>query len=157
MTTQTLTLRRTFNAPRERIYEAFTRTDALMRWFGPRGMSVPIAELDVRVGGRYRLEIHGEDGVHVLSGEYRELAPPEKLVFTWVWAQGVMAGVESTVTITLTALPTGTELTLVHAGLPSEEMRTAHSQGWSSTWDCLDDMLAGKPKTPKLHTGRPSG
>jgi uncharacterized protein YndB with AHSA1/START domain len=148
MSALTVTLTRTFNASRERVFEAFTKADALMSWFGPKGLSVPTATLDVRVGGRYRIEMHGDEGVYVLSGEYREVIPPERLVFTWVWAQGDMAGVETLVSITLAAKGALTELTLVHSGLPSAAMQDAHNQGWNSSWTCLDDMLAGKPKVP---------
>jgi glutathione S-transferase len=95
--------------------------------------------------------MHGDDSgdVMVLSGEYREVAPPEKLVFTWVWAQGEMAGVESVVSVTLKPKPGGTELTLQHAGLPTGRAVEMHAMGWNSTWDCLDDHLADKPKVPQ--------
>jgi glutathione S-transferase len=106
--------------------------------------------VDLRVGGRYRVEMHGEDSgdVMVLTGEYREIVPPEKLVFTWTWAQGDMAGVETVVSITLKPKPGGTELALTHAGLPTPKATQMHEMGWVSTWECMDDFFAGKPKQP---------
>jgi len=150
MTTHTLQLTRFFKAPRERIFAALTQSDTLVHWFGPRNCTCPSIALDLRIGGRYRVEMHGEDSgdVFVLTGEYREIAPPEKLVFTWIWAQGDMAGVETVVSVTLKPKPGGTELTLQHAGLPTPRALEMHSQGWVSTWDCLDDYLIDKQKTP---------
>jgi glutathione S-transferase len=151
MNPDTLQLTRFFKAPREKVFDAFTQSSQLMRWFGPRGCTCPSVALDARVGGRYRVEMHGDDSgdVMVLSGEYREVSPPEKLVFTWVWAQGDMAGVESVVSITLKPKPGGTELTLQHSGLPTGRAVEMHAMGWNSTWDCLDDHLADKPKVPQ--------
>jgi glutathione S-transferase len=150
MNADTLQLTRFFKAPREKIFEAFTKSAALVNWFGPRNCTCPSIAVDLRVGGRYRVEMHGEDSgdVFVLSGEYREIVPPEKLVFTWTWAQGDMAGVETVVSVTLKPKPGGTELTLQHAGLPTPRALEMHSQGWTSSWDCLDDYIADKPKTP---------
>jgi glutathione S-transferase len=152
MTTETLTLTRLVKAPRERVFEAFTKAEVLMQWFGHKGLTVPVAALDVRVGGRYRLEMHGEEGIYILGGEYREVLPPEKLVFTWVWEQGPIPGVETLVTITFAVKGKDTELTLVHSGIPTPEMITAHSSGWTSTLDCLDEMLDGRPKVPKMRS-----
>ena len=149
MSTDTLRLTRTFRAPPEKIFEAFVRPEVLMRWFGPRGCTCPAVTLDVRPGGRYRIEMHGDDSgdVMVISGEYHEVVPNRKLVFTWVWAQGEMAGVESRVAITLAPKPGGTELSLVHSGLPTPRALESHALGWQGGWECLDDALAGKPKT----------
>lgn len=135
-------------APREQVFEAFTQPEALMRWFGPKGLCVPVVTMDVRVGGRYRLEMHGDQGIYVLTGEYREVRPPEKLVLTWIWAQGEIKEIETLVSITLSARGDNTELTLEHAGLPSFQSRDSHRGGWESSFDCLADMLAGRPKAP---------
>jgi glutathione S-transferase len=150
MNPETVNLTRFFKAPREKVFEAFTQSVALVHWFGPRGCTCPSIAVDLRVGGRYRIQMHGEDSgdVFVLTGEYREIVPPEKLVFTWTWAQGDMAGVETVVSVTLKPKPGGTELTLRHAGLPTPRAVQMHTQGWVSSWDCLDDHLAGRGKTP---------
>jgi glutathione S-transferase len=147
---ESLRLTRLFKAPREKVFEAFTQSSALVHWFGPRNCTCPSVSLDARVGGRYRVEMHGEDSgdVYVLTGEYREVVPPEKLVFTWVWEQGDMAGVETLVSVTLKPRSGGTELTLEHSGLPTPRALEMHSHGWSSTWECLDDYLTGQGKTP---------
>lgn len=156
MTNNSLTLTRLVKAPRERVFDAFTKAEALMQWFGPKGLTVPVATLDVRAGGRYRLEMHGDEGIYALRGEYREVVPPEKLVFTWVWEQGSIPGVETLVTITFAPRGKHTELTLVHSGIPTKESIEAHDKGWVSTLDCLADMLDGRPKMPKF-TSRKNG
>ena len=150
MSADTLQLTRFFKVPPAQVFDALTQPAQLMRWFGPRGCTCPAVALDVRVGGRYRVEMHGDDSgnVMVLAGEYREIVPAQKLVFTWVWAQGAMAGVETLVSITLKPKPGGTEVTVQHAGLPSGYEVEMHAKGWSSSWDCLDDHLADKPKVP---------
>lgn len=137
-----LTITRTFDAPREAVYRAFTEAEELKRWWGPQGMTCPVAELDVRPGGRYRTEMHAPDGgVYVTTGEFREVAPPERLVFTWVWGEGEMAGHETLVTIELRDDDGATELTLTHVRFPDAAKRDLHDQGWSSSLDCLSDIL----------------
>jgi uncharacterized protein YndB with AHSA1/START domain len=83
----TLKLRRTFQAPRERVFRAWTDPHELGRWFAPSEdyhAQVPVLEL--RVGGKYAIDVHHKDGnIHRVSGTYREITPPEKLVFTWRW------------------------------------------------------------------------
>src|ERR1700675_532832 len=81
----TLQMRRTFAAPRQRVFRAWTDAKELARWFAPSpDYSTVVPELDLRVGGKYRLEIHHKGGnVHRVGGTYREIQPPEKLVFTW--------------------------------------------------------------------------
>ena len=83
-----LTLTRTINAPRDRVFEAWTDPAHLHRWWGAReGYTAPIAEVDLRTGGAYRLGMQAPDQDHpfIVGGVYREISPPEKLVFTWIW------------------------------------------------------------------------
>ncbi len=84
----TLEVSRTVAAPRETVFQAWTDPEILTKWWRvDAGWSTPIAEVDLRVGGRYRLGMFepGKDGPYVVGGEYREVTPPEKLVFTWIW------------------------------------------------------------------------
>ena len=81
-----LTLKRRLNAAPEKVYAAWAQPAKLMQWFGPDSGAVTRAELDLRVGGRYTIVFHTEDGEeHHVSGVYREVVPNEKLVFTWAW------------------------------------------------------------------------
>lgn len=72
---------RVFDAPRQLVWDAFAKPELLKRWFGPRGYTMPVCELDYRVGGAFRFVIRRPDGAEVgMSGVYRELNPPQKSV-----------------------------------------------------------------------------
>ncbi len=137
-----LRLSRRLKAPRESVFRAFTQPSELAQWFGPEGVNVENVRIDLRPGGSYSLDFDEKDGeVHPLSGVYREINPPERLVMTWTWGHGAMAGVETLVTIELAEADGETELTLIHEGLPSQEFHDLHSQGWASTFNCLDQLI----------------
>lgn len=114
----------------------------MKRWFAPDdAFSVPVAEADVRVGGRYRIVMRAPDGEeHHVSGVYREVVPNEKLVFTWAWRSTPER--ESLVTVTLRAVGAGTELTLTHEQFFDEEARDKHGQGWNGCLARLERELA---------------
>jgi uncharacterized protein YndB with AHSA1/START domain len=76
-----IVMTRVFDAPRSMVYDAFTRPELLKRWFGPRGWSLEVCEIDLRVGGKWRFVLRGPDGAEMgMSGVYRELVPPERSV-----------------------------------------------------------------------------
>jgi uncharacterized protein YndB with AHSA1/START domain len=84
--TSTLWMSRRFNAPRERVFRALTDARQLARWWGPKGFTVPDLALDVRPGGAWRTTVRSPDGQdHIVSGVYRDIMPPSRLVFTWGW------------------------------------------------------------------------
>ena len=139
---EVLRLSRRLKAPREAVFRAFTDPVELAKWFGPEGVDVENVRIDLRPGGSYSVEFHGKDGeVIPLSGIYREITPPRRLVMTWTWAGTDMAGVETLVTIELAEADGETELTLTHEKLPNKEFFDRHSQGWTSTFDCLDRLV----------------
>ena len=76
-----ITLTRVFKAPRQLVYEAFSKPELLKRWFGPRGWSLVTCDVDVRVGGGFRFVLRGPDGRELgMRGVYREITPPERSV-----------------------------------------------------------------------------
>jgi uncharacterized protein YndB with AHSA1/START domain len=127
-----LTLQRTFPAPRERVFRAWSDPKELALWFSPTPDHKPVvAEMDFRIGGKYRLEVHHKGGnIHRLHGTYKEIVPPEKIAFTWSWGEAPDANI-SVVTVEFRDLGNSTEITLTHEGLPSVEERDKHFQGWS--------------------------
>jgi uncharacterized protein YndB with AHSA1/START domain len=106
---------------------------------------VLIAESDVRVGGRFRVRFRKLDGLeHESSGQYLEVRKPEKLVMTWRWLGGEEDPEESRLEISLRPIPEGTEVTLTHAALSSEESRLSHQDGWSGALDKLVRNFQGQ-------------
>src|SRR3954447_6359100 len=76
-------LTRVFDAPRRLVWDAFTKPELLKRWFGPRGWSLAVCEVDLRVGGAWRFVLQGPDGQQMgMRGVYQELAPPDRSVHT---------------------------------------------------------------------------
>ncbi|MEZ4586617.1 MAG: SRPBCC domain-containing protein [Gemmatimonadales bacterium] len=141
-TVPALEVRRVFSAPRERVYQAFTDPEALSRWFAPTDEhTVTLHQFDLRVGGRYRLEMrHTEGAVHVVGGEFRELVPHERLAYTWKWeARPEMP--DTLVSIRLTERDGKTELLLVHSLFDSVEDREGHGQGWDGCLARLAKIL----------------
>jgi uncharacterized protein YndB with AHSA1/START domain len=136
-----LTLKRRLNAPPEKVYAAWTDPEKIVKWFGPHAGPVDQASVDVRVGGRYAVKFHTEDGEeHNVSGTYREVVPNEKLVFTWAWR--TMPERESLVTVLIKPDGTGSLFTIVHEQFFDEAARDRHAQGWAGCLDKLERYLA---------------
>ncbi len=137
-----LLVKRTFKAPVERVYAAWTDAEQIKRWFAPGTMSVPMAEADARQGGRYRMQMSEGDGdcaFHTTGGVYREVIPNQRLVFTWQW-EG--SDLETLVTLEFKSLSAHeTELTLIPEGFDSEETRDKHGQGWDGCLAKLEAFL----------------
>src|SRR3954452_21243850 len=82
-TPKSIVLTRVFDAPRSLVFDAFTKPELLKRWFGPRGWSLAVCEVDLRVGGAWRFVLRGPDGAQMgMRGTYRELQPPDRSVHT---------------------------------------------------------------------------
>ena len=138
----TLTIVRSFEAPMDAVFEAWTKPEQLARWWGPEGVHVPEFKLDVRDGGNWRTVMRGSQGDNIVSGTYREVSPPDRLVFTWAWENDGERGYETVITISLRDLGGRTELTLTQEAFETVESRDNHGFGWNSSFDCLDGYLA---------------
>jgi uncharacterized protein YndB with AHSA1/START domain len=138
-----LEIKRYINAPRERVYRAWTDPEELQRWFGPEEVRTIKIASDVRVGGKYRWDLVKQNGEEwACLGEYRELIPGRKIVFTWKWDDDeAWENHDSVVTIELFDRRGGTELRLKHEQLPSEESRDRHNEGWNSLLNRLEQFL----------------
>lgn len=138
-----LRLSRSFAAPRDRVFRAFTVPKQLVKWWGPKGFTVPACTMDIRPGGAWQTVMRSPEGTdHIVSGVYQEITPPERLVFTWAWEHDGARGHETLVTIELSETPGGTRLELTHEVFETEDGRNRHRDGWSSCLDCLEQALA---------------
>lgn len=129
MTDLTLTTTRLIKAPAEKLFSAWLDPEMLAKFMAPGpGMSVPKAETDPKIGGRFDIVMKAGDKEIPHWGFYKEITPHERLVFTWESPFSVEG---STVTVTFTDQPEGTEVSLTHVRFPSEESRDNHDKGWT--------------------------
>ena len=137
-----LTLSRHYPVAPEKVWRAWTDPQAVKRWWGPTpGEPVSLAELDVRVGGRFRIVFGGPDGkLHECAGTYKEVVPNRKLAFTWSWPNSTPERV-SVVTIVFKDLNGKTELIFKHEQLFDEKARDDHKRGWTGSLDKLEQFL----------------
>jgi uncharacterized protein YndB with AHSA1/START domain len=129
-----LEIKRFINAPRDRVYAAWTDPAQLKEWFGPEKVQTRNIIADTRVGGEFRWDLTNCDGEDVtIHGEYREIQPNKKIVFTWKnpgdpdWQEHL-----SIVTVEFSDHESGTEVRLIHEQLPTAESCDRHSEGWNS-------------------------
>ena len=140
-----LTIKRVFEAPRELVYACWTEPEHMQHWFFPKDFTVPFSQADIREGGSYRSCLRAPDGTdNWVGGVYRELSPPERIVFTHAWQdEAGHADHETVVTVTLKDLGDGrTQLIFHQAFFLSEASRDGHEGGWTETFDSLDAYLA---------------
>ncbi len=138
-----LTLRRKLSAPAEKVFAAWTDPEKIIHWFGPAETADGSvrADMDVRVGGRFRISFRDQDGeYHEVGGTYREVVPNERLVFSWAWHSTPER--ESLVTITLKPDGDATMLTLHHERFFDEKARDGHERGWTGTLEKLARYLS---------------
>jgi uncharacterized protein YndB with AHSA1/START domain/predicted enzyme related to lactoylglutathione lyase len=135
----TLQIKRLIKSSRERVFAAWTTANQIQHWFGPATCRVLDAEIDLRVGGAYRFRILNDpNGELIVSGIYREIVAPEKLVFTWRWLDDAdWDNLKSVVTVEFVEVKGGTEVRLTHEGFPDDESAGNHEKGWSG---CLDKL-----------------
>ena len=142
VTKPSLTFKRRLNAAPEKVYAAWTDPQKLIRWFGRVDAKPDTvrAEVDPRVGGRYRVNFNIESGEYFeVGGIYREVVPNQRLVFSWAWHSTPER--ESLVTLSLQPDGDGTLLTLHHEQLFDEAARDGHESGWIGTLDKLEKFI----------------
>jgi uncharacterized protein YndB with AHSA1/START domain len=146
-----LVITRVFTAPRQRVFDAFTKPELLQRWYGARDWTLPVCEIDLRVGGTYHWVMRGPDGTEVHQrGVYQEVSPPERLVtseqfegFTEVGYRPEDATINTMVLTEAGSLTTWTST----IRYPSSEIRqgalqTPMETGMSESFSRLDETLA---------------
>ena len=139
-----LEISRVIEAPRDRVYAAWTDPEQLKQWFGPESVKTRELVADARVRGTFRWDIINSEGEEMtMRGEFRELQPDKKIVFTWQWeGDEDWENHISIVTVELYDRDGGTELRLTHEQLPNEESRDGHTRGWASALDKLERLFS---------------
>ncbi len=158
---------RTFDAPRELVWKAWTEPEYFMRWWGPKGFTAPVIRIDLREGGRYLWCMRSPEGQEFWStGEYREIARPEKIVYTDSFSDAEgnvvpashygMSGdwpLELLVTVTFEEDDGRTTMTLRSAGIPAGQMYDMSRAGWNESLDKLAKVLEeGEAAMAKTHS-----
>jgi uncharacterized protein YndB with AHSA1/START domain len=136
---------RTFRAGVDAVFAVWTSPEMLRRWYAPGvDWDTPLAELDARVGGRLRVAMRDPAGdVFAGGGEYREVDPPRRLVFTWTWDRPEAGEGTQLVEVDFTDNGNGTTtVVLINRGLRDEQSRESHREGWDGSFDNLDRLLA---------------
>jgi uncharacterized protein YndB with AHSA1/START domain len=150
-----LVITRYFDAPREKVWKAWTEPDRVMRWSGPKGFTSPVSKIDLRVGGAYLNCMRSPEGQDFWStGVYREIVEPARLVYTDSFADEkgnvvpaahyAMGGdwpLELLVTVTFEEEGGRTKMTLRHAGIPVGKMSELCEAGWKESFDKLAEVL----------------
>jgi len=140
---QELVIARVIDAPRELVFQAWTRSEHAMQWWGPDGFDVFKMEMDIRPGGKWRKGMRAPDGREWWRhGVYREIVPPERLVFTYFSDDHFTnPGHESLVTVTFEEVGSQTRMTLRHGNFESQQSRDAHLGGWTSTMNRMATLV----------------
>jgi uncharacterized protein YndB with AHSA1/START domain len=132
-----LVVRRTIAASAERLFEAWTSPAQLMQWWGPQGVVCSSAEVELKVGGLYKLANRFPDGKLLwIVGQFELIDPPRKLVYTW--SIGEDTGNAERVTVTFETSGSSTEVIVTHERIPNPAMRDMHEQGWLG---CLEGLV----------------
>lgn len=140
-----LKITRHYPAPPDAVFRAWTDPAQLAQWWGPETVSVPVCEMDVHVGGRWRTCMAMPDGdEHWVEGVYHEISEPDRLVFTWSWDQeDGSRGHETIVTVEFEEKDGGTEMRMTQSLFEDAEACRLHNEGWTSSFVCLAEQIAG--------------
>jgi len=132
----TLVVRRRIHATPEKLFAAWTEPQHLVRWWGPEGVACPAADIDLRVGGAYRVANRFPDGSLVwIAGVFELIDPPHRLIYTWKLES--QQGPAERVTVCFERHATLTEVIVTHERIANEAARTGHERGWAG---CLDGL-----------------
>jgi uncharacterized protein YndB with AHSA1/START domain len=148
----TLRLERTFDAPAEDVFDAWTNPEVLRRWWVANPTwRTPVADVDLRVGGAYRLSMEDPDAgtFHTVRGEYSEVRRPERLVYSWCWEEdGGRTGHVSTVTVEFVQDGERTTVVLEHSDLETPASRDRHGDGWAACLEMLETRIFAQARQP---------
>jgi uncharacterized protein YndB with AHSA1/START domain len=139
----TLEITRVLPAARSVVFGAFSDPNELAKWWGPAGFSTPSLEHQARVGERYRIEMQPPQGdCFYLTGQFREVDPPARLVYTFVWEDPDPDDVDTVVDLSFRGLGESTEVALRQGPFQTEARRRLHRDGWTDSFDKLEHLMS---------------
>jgi uncharacterized protein YndB with AHSA1/START domain len=139
-----LAIERLLPAPPPAVFAALTEPDELVKWWGPEGFTIPSIEFPARVGETYRITMQPPEGdAFHLTGEFREVDPPARLAFTFVWEPADPDDVETLATLSLRDLGESSEVGFTQGPFKTEARRAVHDGGWTDSFDKLERVLKG--------------
>jgi uncharacterized protein YndB with AHSA1/START domain len=147
-----LTIVRVFEAGADAVFQQWTQPELVAAWFAPDAFAVTSCSLDVRVGGRWRVEYRTGSEKVVEEGEYLDISPPHQLAFTLQQTHGGMSGALTTVRIALRELGGKTEMTFLQSGFESGGLREQNAAGWASCFGKLEGNLLERASTNGAHS-----
>jgi uncharacterized protein YndB with AHSA1/START domain len=148
MSTEPLRIERTFTAPAEAVFRAWTSEEVMRRWFhGQQAWETPTAEVDLRIGGAVRVVMRDplEGTEHGGGGHYTEIDPPTRLAFTWSWDDDPT---ETLIELDFTESDGATTVVLTHNSLRDEDSVRSHEEGWNT---CLDNLARALDEEQPRH------
>ena len=138
-----LEMERVLPAPRPVEFTAFSDPNELVKWWGPEGFTTPSLKFQARVGESYRIEMQPPEGdPFYLTGEFREVDPPVRLAYTFVWEDPDPADVRTLVDLSFWDLREATEVAFTQAPFKTEARRALHRDGWTDSFDKLERLIA---------------
>ena len=137
----TLKISRVLAAAPSVVFRAFSDSSEVVKWWGPHGFTIPSVDFQPRVGGGYRIEMQPPQGdSFCLIGEFREVDPPARLAYTFLWEDPDPDDVETLVTLRFRDLGESTEVALTQGSFKTEARRALHRDGWTDSFDKLERL-----------------
>jgi uncharacterized protein YndB with AHSA1/START domain len=141
----TLEMKRALPAAPSSVFRAFIDPNELAKWWGPEGFTTPSLEFDARVGESYRIEMQPPEGdPFYLTGEFREVDPPARLAYTFIWEDPDPDDVETVAGLSFRDLGESTEVALTQGPFKTEARRALHRDGWTDSFDKLERLISAQ-------------
>jgi uncharacterized protein YndB with AHSA1/START domain len=142
----TLELRRVLPAAPAVVFRAFSASDEVAKWWGPEGFTTPSLEFVPRAGDSYRIEMQPPEGEpFCLTGEFREVDPPARLAYSFVWEDPDPDDVATLVELSFRDLGESTKVVVTQGPFKTEARRELHRDGWTDSFRRLEEFMTGPP------------
>ena len=140
-----LAMERVLPAPPPVVFAAFSDANELVKWWGPEGFTTPSLKFQARVGESYRIEMQPPEGdPFYLTGEFREVDPPARLVYTFVWEDPDPDDIETPVALSFRDLGGSTVVSCTQGPFKTEARRALHRDGWTDSFDKLERLISAQ-------------